>query len=191
MKKSILSLAVAGATLASASVMFSANSAQAFNVTYNWSFDHSPSTPSFARGTFVADNVTGNLSSIAGTIGYKNVCSTCERPILGLAPGKNKIPLPPLGELSGINFYSTLSSIGIEEILKVEIFNGMNGDPLVDTLWLPPQQSLADIGISAVYLSTGRFTYSPVPEPLPILGSGIALGFGGFLKRKLGKSQKV
>ena len=30
----------------------------------------------------------------------------------------------------------------------------------------------------------------PVPEPLTILGSGIALGFGGFLKRKLGKHQK-
>ena len=31
---------------------------------------------------------------------------------------------------------------------------------------------------------------APVPEPLTIIGSGIALGFGGFLKRKLGKHQK-
>ena len=31
---------------------------------------------------------------------------------------------------------------------------------------------------------------APVPEPFTILGSGIALGFGGFLKRKLGKHQK-
>jgi hypothetical protein len=38
----------------------------------------------------------------------------------------------------------------------------------------------------------GSFTYTPqaVPEPLTILGSGIALGFGGFLKCKLGKHQK-
>ena len=36
-----------------------------------------------------------------------------------------------------------------------------------------------------------RIIYSSaVPEPLTILGSGIALGFGGFLKRKLGKHQK-
>ena len=39
--------------------------------------------------------------------------------------------------------------------------------------------------------NNARIIYSSaVPEPLTILGSGIALGFGGFLKRKLGKHQK-
>ena len=39
-------------------------------------------------------------------------------------------------------------------------------------------------------LSAVTIRLSTVPEPLTILGSGIALGFGGFLKRKLGKHQK-
>ena len=29
-----------------------------------------------------------------------------------------------------------------------------------------------------------QYPVAPVPEPLTIIGSGIALGFGGFLKRK-------
>jgi hypothetical protein len=32
---------------------------------------------------------------------------------------------------------------------------------------------------------------SPVPEPLTLLGSGIALGFGGYMKRKLDQSKKA
>jgi hypothetical protein len=32
---------------------------------------------------------------------------------------------------------------------------------------------------------------TPVPEPLTLLGSGIALGFGGYMKRKLGQSKKA
>jgi len=47
-----------------ASVMFAAKPAEAASLTYNWSFDGLSST----SGTFVADDATGLLSSIAGTV---------------------------------------------------------------------------------------------------------------------------
>jgi hypothetical protein len=52
-------------------------------------------------------------------------------------------------------------------------------------------RAISDADIKYLYNSgKGNTISTPVPEPLTILGSGIALGFGGFLKRKLGKHQK-
>ena len=64
MKVSVLSLAVASATLVSASLMFSPNPAQAFELTYFF-FDGQPLR---VEGTFVADSETGLLSSISGMV---------------------------------------------------------------------------------------------------------------------------
>jgi hypothetical protein len=44
----------------------------------------------------------------------------------------------------------------------------------------PASGSLSTQGLGGSY----SFTVQAVPEPLTIIGSGIALGFGGFLKRK-------
>ena len=52
-------------------------------------------------------------------------------------------------------------------------------------------RAISDTDIKYLYNNgKGNTISTPVPEPLTILGSGIALGFGGFLKRKLGKHQK-
>ena len=70
-QKNLVGLFVAGATLASSAVVFSANPAQAASLTYNWSFSGMANT----GGTFVADDATGLLSSIAGTVGGSNITS--------------------------------------------------------------------------------------------------------------------
>jgi hypothetical protein len=52
----------------------------------------------------------------------------------------------------------------------------------------------AYLGTHVISINGGgseAFTTSPVPEPLTLLGSGIALGFGGYMKRKLGQSKKA
>jgi hypothetical protein len=166
MRKSVLSLAVAGATLASASVIFSANPVQAFDITYDWSF--LPSAPyDHSYGTFVADSETGLLSSITGVLHADSFFHRPEIKIIGLLPGRDsKIPL---GEI----YFET------EDGVQWVIHN-----------WVYPDEILTPI--TQLSGTPGGFGYAPqpVPEPLTILGSGIALGFGGFLKRKLGKNQK-
>ena len=92
MKINLVSLAIAGATFASASVMFSANPAQAFDITYDWRF--SPrSTGYLGFGTFVSDSETGLLSSITGVVVTVTIPSV-ETKITGLLPERDsKIPL--------------------------------------------------------------------------------------------------
>ena len=79
-----------------ASVMFAAKPAEAASLTYNWSFSGLSST----SGTFVADDATGLLSSIAGTVAGSTISGL-------LSPGSfqgndNKTPLT----VAGISFAS-------------------------------------------------------------------------------------
>ena len=61
-----------------------------------------------------------------------------------------------------------------------------NLDGTVDANLTAPDLSSTPLTGSGI----GNSQSTPVPEPLTILGSIAALGFGGFLERKLGKNQK-
>ena len=79
-----------------ASVMFAAKPAQAASLTYNWSFSGLANT----GGTFVADDATGLLSSIAGTVGGDGIVGLFDIDVFG--GNDNLIPLSS----GGISFSS-------------------------------------------------------------------------------------
>ena len=164
MKISVLSLAIAGATLVSASVIFSAKPTQAFTLTYTWYFDGLANT----SGTFVADDSTGFLSSISGTVDGTNISTLL--PVANFVGNDNLIPLT----LGGISFEDANNFSW--NFYAVDTTK----DGFITTNFNLPNGSAGE----------GNFRYIPVPEPLTIIGSITALGFGGFLKRKLSKNQK-
>lgn len=51
----------------------------------------------------------------------------------------------------------------------------------------PGQGGPAGLSHISVYSFTSTITPEPVPEPLTILGTGLALGFGGLFKKQQGK----
>jgi hypothetical protein len=147
-----------------ASVMFAAKPAQAASLTYNWSFVGLSST----SGTFVADDATGLLSSIAGTVAGVPIFS-----LLGEDSYNGNDNLTPLNS-NGISFKDRQGvswNIGARSSI-----GDVNGDGITSN-------SGTDSGVVL-----GTFSYSPapaaVPEPLTILGSITAAGFGVAFKRK-------
>ncbi len=151
----VSSLALSGLV---ASVLFAAKPAQAASLTYTWSYSGLANT----QGTFVADDATGLLSSIAGTVNNSAIQSLLP------VTSDNDNTLPSFGNLGLV------------------IFSDVFG-----TLW-----SLSFVGTDSDLLespsisASGTFSYAPaaptsaVPEPLTILGSITAAGFGVAFKRK-------
>ncbi|PZV27133.1 MAG: hypothetical protein DCF12_05890 [Snowella sp.] len=70
------------------------------------------------------------------------------------------------------------------------IFDGEFIDPSNNTFLGQGALSAQQILFSKEQTNTYSGTIAPVPEPLTIIGSGIALGFGGFLKRKQKAAEK-
>ncbi len=146
-------------TAFSASVALVTNPAQAANLTYNWSFNGLANT----GGTFVADDVTGLLSSISGTLGGATITGLL--PVSGYAGNDNLVPLTG----NGISF-STSSD-------NWNMYN-WNGAAII-------------VG-DGYYQGQFQYSQATtaVPEPLTILGAATAAGLGANFKRKFAKNQK-
>ncbi len=159
-----LGLCIASATLAS-SIVFDVQPTQAANLTYNWSFNGSLN----ASGTFVAYETVGSSLSIGDITGQINN--------IPIVTGFGQVPLDGSGLLS-INLWTTngYSPIqwGIGETSNKDVH--VIGHNLTNEVWI------------------GKFSFSPVtsavPEPLTILGSITAAGFGVAFKRKKSSIKK-
>ena len=152
MKKSILSLGFAGATLASASVMFSAISASAFSVN-DYQVKYNSADPD---ATDVVITLNGEVVSAEDA------------------------QLP--SDLASFGSFC-LDVVGI----AVEVCSKLPQSTIL-TILLHPEE----LGDGTISGNLNRYSTQHiyiVPEPFTILGSGIALGFGGFLKRKLNPSK--
>jgi len=165
--KNLLGLCVAGATLASSAVMFSANPAQAISLTYNWSFSGLANT----SGTFVADNsettLYSTLSSISGTIDGFEITSL----VSSYWGNDNHIPL----DGGGISFSTTNGAYW-----NLFLFNGG-----------PTSQVIT--GVTSDNGANGIFTYSEaqaVPwetDAFSVIGSIILFAGGLWAKTKFSK----
>lgn len=82
--------------------------------------------------------------------------------------------------ISGLSSSSTSTTGDVDYLIISQLTSSftLSGQQIFSWSGTFPTGSRLDIG-----LKVGRET--PVPEPLTLLGSGIALGFGTYLKRKL------
>ena len=173
LNKNLLGLCVAGATLASSAVVFSANPAQAASLTYNWSYNGLANT----SGTLVVDNTTGLLSSIAGTVGGVS--------IVGLvSDGWSQNIFFGGGDYAGISFSFQNAQGGKWDLGQYQNILGDGvGFEIVTTL---KGQNMGSYKGTLTYAEVPADPADPaaVPEPLTILGSITAAGFGVAFKRK-------
>ena len=153
------SLALSGLV---ASVMFAAKPAEAASLTYDWSFSGLNNT----GGTFVADDVTGLLSSIAGTVNGSQITGLLD--VGDYWGNDNKVPIVD-GVAFSANGINWMFSNGEGEFL---LFNGDNGTH---------EYFFGLFNYGEVAKSSAP---AAVPEPLTILGSITAAGFGVAFKRK-------
>jgi hypothetical protein len=264
MKKSILSLAVAGATLASASMMFSANPAQAFDLvysidlkngiyttppapfisyvslptlgangyyetvlkinlndpaisnpynkaTFSITYDKNPSGFTLDIGDSITDNAGGGDSATQSNDSevwieedvYKiasndyNDRYNPNNPYPYYTVINNFVPQGGGNITLGVanEFTSWNNNNGVSGSLSSPYIFALNGQadnegPINYDVFAAFNRVVDGNYRNGEGLSAVTIHLSTVPEPLTILGSGIALGFGGFLKRKLGKYQK-
>jgi hypothetical protein len=195
------------ATVAVASTMLASAPAQAFDltggleITGNSTFTRSGSNATLRINTATVDSSsTGSFSSF----GVVNAGIPLTANLTGVASnsfGTSGITPNLLQAYSGT---TTPTSIGFSNGITFEINSPFEAalfkytfGPSFSTYFQLAGFSGTFKGASGEIFATGSFTsqgglgtnsYSisatPVPEPLTIIGSGIALGFGGFLKRK-------
>jgi hypothetical protein len=175
MKNLNFGLCVAGATLASSAVMFAVKPAQAASLKPElniWSFKDSNKPGSWIGGTLTIDT-DGVVSEFNGSVEGYQIISLYDAPVVPLTSGGFRF------EIENYNQYTYSQAF---KLFKA----GPGHEGGEDALQF----------ISGPYASLpsatryGTFSYGAVPEPLTILGSITAAGFGVAFKRKLAKSKK-
>jgi len=201
-----LSVIPLAATAAVASSMLASAPAQAFDltggleITGNSTFSRSGSNATLRINTATVDssstgsfssfgvvnagipltaNLTGVASNSFGTSGVNGLLQA----YLGTGFSNNVV-----GFSNGVSFTIDGSSVeaglfafGPSFLFKLASFSGLFTDGTGGILATGTFTSQGGVGTNSYSISV---TPTPVPEPLTIIGSGIALGFGGFLKRK-------
>jgi hypothetical protein len=166
-------------------------------------------------GTLVADASTGIVSSISGYVGNQRITGLApggvnKIAIPGLASGVYKIPIPgvdlPNGEYTILSFLTQDDSHNVryhDREWSIQYYSnpafsldsrfqeGSLGKPSGSYLLTYSEKIWGMSGFVSKppSLNGWRGNYA-VPEPLTILGSITAAGFGVAFKRKLAKSKK-
>jgi hypothetical protein len=144
------------------------------------------STGSFSPSTSWVVNtgipLTANLKGVASnSFGWSGITPGLLQAYSGTGFSNNVV-----GFTNGVSFTIDGSSVeaglfafGPSFLFKLASFSGLFTDGTGGILATGTFTSQGGVGANSYSISA-----TPVPEPLTIIGSGIALGFGGFLKRK-------
>ena len=125
----------------------------------DWSFDEADKSDSNGNGIF-----TSNPEDTSGTL-------TFDSPVTGTFA----ISLKAANSFSLFGFDGGTTGISSIGFITNGVSTNPNGKP----------QNLSH---ASFYQFTSQPS-QPVPEPLTILGSGVALGFGAFMKRKMNRTK--
>jgi len=204
-----LSVIPLAATAAVASSMLASAPAQAFDltggleITGNSTFSRSGSNATLTLNTATVDSSsTGSFSSfgvvttgIPLTANLTGVASNSfgSSGANGLLQAYSaSLSSNVIGFSNGVSF--TIDSSSVEAglfafspslLFKLGKFSGIFTDGSGSVFGTGTFTSQGGVGTNSYSISA-----QPVPEPLTIIGSGIALGFGGFLKRKQKAAEK-
>jgi len=147
-----------------------------------------------AKGTFITDDIPDNLGFylITGITGMRN-----GETIIGLQP--TGTPIPGNEPFAVDNLISLNAQQLTGEGFGFQTSGGSYVNPFFASFLSPPGYlevfsappfiiGFENLGLEDSELPIS-FSASTIPEPLTILGAGIAMGFGSFFKRQLTKTK--